>query len=244
MPLIQAAIQGNIVEVKRLLIQDHRLFCDELTEDGQDALQYICAQQQIDEKQMHDYIEVIKVLLENANANNLSINELDIDGNGQTALMYTMENNHKSIVAIFLQKEYKGLIDAQVIAGGRTHLHMAARCGFQNVAEVLLEQGADIDARDQIQRTPLHWAASHNHQALFQFLLSKGAKSGAKDRDGNIAVALMPKPDQKTQIDQLQQQIEPATKQESYNVSEANPTTPVGLPAHSSVKPTTTVIVE
>ena len=43
------------------------------------------------------------------------------------------------------------------------------------VAELLLDRGADKEARDVFQRTPLHWAALSNSRAVAKLLRSRGA---------------------------------------------------------------------
>jgi ankyrin repeat protein len=60
------------------------------------------------------------------------------------------------------------------------------------VARLLIEKGAEIDARDQSQRTPLHWAAEWDREAaarlliekMVRLLIQKGADLEARDADG------------------------------------------------------------
>jgi ankyrin repeat protein len=64
---------------------------------------------------------------------------------------------------------------------GVTALHDFARRGAVDQAEVYLNHGADIDARDEdICSTPLGWAAKHGQLQMVELLLSRGADvSGA-----------------------------------------------------------------
>ena len=60
-----------------------------------------------------------------------------------------------------------------------TALHYAARAGFLKTIEVLLEHGADPDARDGLGRTPLDWldqAAPSVPRAAVQDLLTTGQR--------------------------------------------------------------------
>jgi ankyrin repeat protein len=58
-------------------------------------------------------------------------------------------------------------------AQGRTPLHDAvASPGFERLVEVLIQMGADVNARDKAARTPLQLACS---DALRQLLLARGA---------------------------------------------------------------------
>jgi ankyrin repeat protein len=73
---------------------------------------------------------------------------------------------------------------------GWTPLHSAAREGVASVAAALLAKGANIEARDALERTALFCAAENGHVAVVELLLSKGACSttrgqfqGCRDSD-------------------------------------------------------------
>jgi ankyrin repeat protein len=57
-----------------------------------------------------------------------------------------------------------------------TPLHMAARRGNREVAEALIDCGADINAQDSAGDTPLQRARNCRNAALAALLLSRGAK--------------------------------------------------------------------
>lgn len=61
-----------------------------------------------------------------------------------------------------------------------TLLHKAASLGQLVVAKFLLEQGADVGARDEIGKLPLHWAAGNGHNSMVELLLSNKADANAK----------------------------------------------------------------
>ena len=56
-----------------------------------------------------------------------------------------------------------------------TTLHIAVNEGHLNIAEVVLENNADVDARTKNQRTALHLAAMRGRIEFVKLLLSKGA---------------------------------------------------------------------
>eukprot|EP00756_Hemistasia_phaeocysticola_P051878 Hpha_TRINITY_DN27050_c0_g1::TRINITY_DN27050_c0_g1_i1::g.33351::m.33351 len=56
-----------------------------------------------------------------------------------------------------------------------TALHIAANEGHVNVAEILLERGADIEAKNTSEATPLYVATLQGHTEVARLLLSKGA---------------------------------------------------------------------
>jgi ankyrin repeat protein len=75
-------------------------------------------------------------------------------------------------------------VDAQDMFGGNTGLHWAARQGLSEMARLLLENGARVDARNDAGETPLHWAAAHGQKALLVTLIAYKANVNAIDRAG------------------------------------------------------------
>ena len=67
---------------------------------------------------------------------------------------------------------------------GQTDLHIAARLNLPVLALSLLNQGANVDAKDNNGWTPLHWAADADGSSVAQVLLSNGAAVDAKDNNG------------------------------------------------------------
>jgi bla regulator protein BlaR1 len=65
---------------------------------------------------------------------------------------------------------------------GRTALHFAAYRSRTEVAQLLLRQGAYVDATDnEFRATPLHCAAMHGNPQTVELLLSTGANANAKN---------------------------------------------------------------
>jgi ankyrin repeat protein len=61
-----------------------------------------------------------------------------------------------------------------------TDLQMAAAFGLQEIGKILLEEGADLDARNSSQETALYLGAADNHEAVVTLLLDKGAHVNAQ----------------------------------------------------------------
>lgn len=65
-----------------------------------------------------------------------------------------------------------------------TPLHQAVYSGKKAIAELLIANGANINARDSKGKTPLHYAYSEKHNEIIDFLISKGADINAVDMAG------------------------------------------------------------
>ena len=58
---------------------------------------------------------------------------------------------------------------------GDTPLHIAALWGDRHATRILLEAGADVNAKGDMSCTPLHFAVSNNHVQVAEVLLEHGA---------------------------------------------------------------------
>ena len=69
--------------------------------------------------------------------------------------------------------------------GAAVTIHQAAYTGEVAMLRELLDEGADVNARDaEEQATPLHWAALESRLEAVQLLLQRGAKIEATDKTG------------------------------------------------------------
>jgi transcriptional regulator of NAD metabolism len=69
-------------------------------------------------------------------------------------------------------------------------LHFAANFGDTNVTKLLLEEGANIDIKDQNKNTPLHLAASNGHTDIVKLLVEKGSDLSAVNKDGGTPLQI------------------------------------------------------
>jgi ankyrin repeat protein len=105
---------------------------------------------------------------------------------GYPALHFAVGMNNEKIVKMLLetggvdirnQSDSTGYLDA-------TALHCAAFWGRPEIAKLLIDAGADVDALTQRRSTPLHSAARMTNLKVAWLLLVNGAKIDARDADG------------------------------------------------------------
>jgi hypothetical protein len=83
-----------------------------------------------------------------------------------------------------LVKQQPGLVSSKDEQYGQTPLHMAAFNGHKDVAEFLLANKADVNARAKNGSTPLHLAAAKGNKDVVELLLANKAEINALDNDG------------------------------------------------------------
>jgi len=75
-------------------------------------------------------------------------------------------------------------IELKCTGCGSTALGHAAKHGHNEIAELLIENGADVSAKSESGGTPLHLAALMGHKEIAELLIAKGADVNAKSEDG------------------------------------------------------------
>ena len=170
-PLVAAAVNGDVDEVKSLLATGTDV--DTIDEDyDSTALSQAVA---------NGNLEVVDVLI-NAGADvNLK------NHSGHTALMAITGSTTEEIV--------RALIDAGVKTDlrdddGKDALHYAAGYATPNAVGALLLGGAYVDGRDEDDRTALMIAASVGNTENVAVLLKAGAIVNLRDEDGTTALGL------------------------------------------------------
>ncbi|MCJ1261200.1 Ankyrin-2 [Lobaria immixta] len=144
---------------------------------------------------------VMRLLLEKG----MDINAKDYLG--WTALHLAARSGHEAVVRLLLNRgaDLEATTLQEVAWSGRkavvaplvplptfdlatTTLQEAARGGHEDVVRLLLNKGADLEAKNSLGWTSLHLAARHGHEATVRLLLEKGADLEAKNSIERTAV--------------------------------------------------------
>ena len=64
---------------------------------------------------------------------------------------------------------------------GDTLLHAAARSGYRNIVELLVESGASLDIQNRNQRNPLHLACANGKLDVLRLLIDRGSDINCRD---------------------------------------------------------------
>ncbi len=178
-------LRGAIIEAHSKLLLDHAVSADRvdivklLFENGADPS---------NAPKIYDDNSEMSVLLKSHGVPSKDINAFD--WMGWPPLPYACRGDkgeHPEAVLRLL--ELGADINVQS-SKGKTALHCAAKAGFLKVIDVLMENGANIDATDNNGETPLYEAIRstiknrEKQRAALEALLIKGANPNAKNRRG------------------------------------------------------------
>ena len=90
-----------------------------------------------------------------------------------------------SIQGLLAEKQYSsGTWHSQSFPKDVTGLHLAALFGIKDIVIMLLENQANIEAKDGRGQTPLHRASEHGHIEVVKLLLERGADPAVADSTG------------------------------------------------------------
>jgi ankyrin repeat protein len=111
-----------------------------------------------------------------------------LDGAGHTALILASYHGHEAATALLL--DYGAAVDQPDRARGNTALMGVAFKGHVEVAEKLLEAGADPMVTNLAGQTALMMAALFGHIAIVDKLIARGGDPQVRDAAGNSAVSM------------------------------------------------------
>ncbi|OQS02473.1 hypothetical protein THRCLA_05149 [Thraustotheca clavata] len=161
--LLQAAQDGNIHDIKKLLKKEVNINCK--SEDGRSPVHFAA---------QNGYDSVINLLVNAGASSDLKTVY------GWTPLHFAAMGQHENVVA--------GLINAGATVNAKnndewTALHWAARFGNDQITAKLINAGALVDAETNYGWTPLHFASKKQYDKVVDLLVNSGASLDIKDRD-------------------------------------------------------------
>jgi len=112
----------------------------------------------------NDHMEIIQLLIARGADVNAKNNK------DQTALDIAMRENHKEIVELLAK------------VTNISSIHAAAQLGDLEKVKAFLEEGMDVNAKDENGQTSFHIAVSNNHKDIAELLIKQGADVNAKDK--------------------------------------------------------------
>ncbi|KAK6190356.1 hypothetical protein SNE40_002244 [Patella caerulea] len=188
--LLQAAWQGNIKIVRRLLSQNKVLDINCQNAEGLSPLLLVTRDIQLFERlavqlnRLYNPIEVAIELLNHRAAIHMT------DGDGKTCLHYACSS--RATVATELVKTLIESGSELELRDKRffTPIHLASNSGNHGVVTTLIEGGSEVNSRGFMGLTPLHITSQKDHQRAAVVLLENGADVTLVDDQGNSAVDL------------------------------------------------------
>jgi ankyrin repeat protein len=163
-PVSWAVGSGNLEVVKLFLNRKVSLFCEDWS--GRTLLSYAA------ESGEEEIFKIMLSLQENPDAK---------DRNGRTPLSWLGGSGDKSSVKYRLRRRVaEGELVFNADFGG---------VGNENVVEMLLDKGVDMNSRDNNDRTPLSWAAGGGYTRVVEILLKRGAEVDSRDNTGRTPIS-------------------------------------------------------
>ena len=169
MSIHEAAKEGNISELRRLL-----------SEDGDSMkLEDKCGYLPLHVAVQHGQQKAAKVLLQQG------ADEYAQTANAfRTALHIAAATDNMFFLDLLDKSRSKMAVKARDMYG-YTPLHVAVRAENQQAAMTLLKKDADMEAKSRKGETALHYAVRKGNRSIVNFLLQNKADVRARDKKGN-----------------------------------------------------------
>jgi uncharacterized protein len=202
-PLITASIQEGHMDILSKALQENPALAEGDAKEGVSLLLFAayCKNQpavnllkqyrtslNVYEAVCTGEIEIVKALLDERPE------ELDIPSpDGFSLLGYACFFNQLAIARYLIVEKEADVNQASSNAFKVTPLHSACAIVSYSLTQLLLDNGADVNARQQGGVTPLHSAAHHGATELVRLLIERGADINATTDTGETALSFAEK---------------------------------------------------
>lgn len=172
-PLQEACINNQLSKVQELVenAENKRKLLILKDNDGRTALHWAISFQ---------FKPIMKYLLS-------KMKQIDLDNladdSGWTPFHIACAVGDLEIVKELYDRDIKPDLDYKT-AQGTTALHLAVAKKYYYIVEYLINEGANIKAKDKLGQIPLHRAAAQGQMKLVSLLCSKGSPINLQDNDG------------------------------------------------------------
>jgi len=116
-------------------------------------------------------------------------------------LIEAVAANHSKSVKKLIKS--RADVNTRTVPNGFTPLHFASACGHEKIVRLLLDNGAQINSRNDTGKTPLIVAATHGHADIVKILLKNGADVNMQTKDGTTAIFMASFTDHKDIVELL-----------------------------------------
>lgn len=166
-PLHVAAACGRDIVIS-FLVQKNSTFIDQVDNNGKTSLHKAA---------INGHKETVLTLL------SLGANIASEDDNHNSPLHYAIINNYFALVKLIISNTPTD--DGKETFGDPFSLHVACECGHVELVKFLLENKADVNAKNYQHTRPLHLAASIGHLQIVEELIRHGAYVNLRELNGN-----------------------------------------------------------
>ena len=118
----------------------------------------------------HGHLDVVRAIDSLLDSDKLSSVYKLCDNEGNTLLHLACRHQRKNVVQHLIYERGANVDARKNSEDGEAPIHIAAQSQSKEIVDILLNKGADIEAKDANGCTPLHHAARCNQKAMVEYL--------------------------------------------------------------------------
>ncbi|TNF70057.1 MAG: ankyrin repeat domain-containing protein [Gammaproteobacteria bacterium] len=209
--IIESGIDSNIITLGARRLRDNAFHG--LTLRFHEGKYYLYDSNSPSGDQEYENLEDLYDALSEGYLSEFELNSIQFASFSDDTNFSLMRKTHKSTMDLLnyasindmegVKKALENIVHINASDNMGTALHHAVRCGNLEMAEILLNKGADINVLNEHFGTPLHFAVSQNNQEMVKFLLKKGADINIVNNEGLTPVQFATKNKQTDSIRSL-----------------------------------------